>query len=193
MPQPWKHSRSGWTGQPDPVDVPAQCRGGWTRWPLKVPSNPNSSVTSSWNATCSKTNVQLCLHPIKQPCKWWQKEQGNILPTSVALAPLLFRAICLDTYKSPAFLQSTRSQLQLRMKLSIDPFLLHPNLLENKNTLVADRASISLSFFFFSFFKRQSTEHSLADFFTVKRPGLHIVKTHSSRKNIVRSPTCIIS
>ena len=31
--------------QPDLVeDVPAHCRGGWTRWPLKVPSNPNYSM-----------------------------------------------------------------------------------------------------------------------------------------------------
>ena len=25
-------------------DVPAHCRGGWARWPLKVPSNPKHSV-----------------------------------------------------------------------------------------------------------------------------------------------------
>ena len=35
----------GWVRQPDPFeDVPAYCQGGWTRWPLKVPSTPNYSM-----------------------------------------------------------------------------------------------------------------------------------------------------
>ena len=48
------------------ADVPAHCRGGWTRWPLKVPSNPNHStilwymdtfLQTSSNSTCSR-NIQ---------------------------------------------------------------------------------------------------------------------------------------
>ena len=40
----------GWGyGQPDGVeDVPADCGGGWARWPLKVPSKPNYSMKDTF-------------------------------------------------------------------------------------------------------------------------------------------------
>ena len=47
MPHPWKHSRSGWTGLWATCSswrCPCSLQGGWTRWPLKVPSNPNYSM-----------------------------------------------------------------------------------------------------------------------------------------------------
>ena len=47
MPPPWKHSRPGWTGlwaTWSSWRCPCSLQGGWTRWPLKVPSNPNYSM-----------------------------------------------------------------------------------------------------------------------------------------------------
>lgn len=53
MPHPWKHSRSGWTrlwaiwsGWRSSCSL----QGGWTGWPLKVPSNPKYSVIV-WHAS----------------------------------------------------------------------------------------------------------------------------------------------
>lgn len=46
MPHPWKHSSHvGWGSEyPDLVeDVPAHFERSWTRWPLKIPSNPEYS------------------------------------------------------------------------------------------------------------------------------------------------------
>ena len=50
MPHPWKHSRSSWTGlwaTWSSWRCPCLLQGGWTRWPLKVTSNPNHSVILS--------------------------------------------------------------------------------------------------------------------------------------------------
>ena len=47
MPHSWKHSRSGWTGLWATWSgwrCPCLLQGGWTRWPLKVPMNPNYSM-----------------------------------------------------------------------------------------------------------------------------------------------------
>ena len=47
MPQPWKRSRSGWTGLWATCwswRCPCLLQGGWTRWPLKVASNTNHSM-----------------------------------------------------------------------------------------------------------------------------------------------------
>ena len=47
MPHPWKHSRSGWTGLWATWSNGRSSRSlqrGWTRWPSKVPSNPNHSM-----------------------------------------------------------------------------------------------------------------------------------------------------
>ena len=47
MPHHWRHSRSGWTGlwaTRSSWRQPYSLQGGWTRWPLKVPSNSNYSV-----------------------------------------------------------------------------------------------------------------------------------------------------
>ena len=47
MPPSWKHSRSGWMGLWaiwSSRRCPCSVRGGWTRWHLKIPSNPNYST-----------------------------------------------------------------------------------------------------------------------------------------------------
>ena len=47
MPHPWKHSRSGWMrlwATWSDWRCPCSFQAGWTRWPLKVPSNPTHSM-----------------------------------------------------------------------------------------------------------------------------------------------------
>ena len=53
MPHPWKHSRPGWTALWATWSS-GRClcllQGGWTRWPLKVASNPNYSMILFYNS-----------------------------------------------------------------------------------------------------------------------------------------------
>ena len=47
MPHPWKHSRSVWMGlwaTRSSQRHPCSLQSGWTRWPLKAPSNTNHSM-----------------------------------------------------------------------------------------------------------------------------------------------------
>ena len=51
VPHPWKHSRSAWMGLWAPngaVGVPVHWRGGWTRWPLKVPPFQLKRFCDEW-------------------------------------------------------------------------------------------------------------------------------------------------
>ena len=48
MPHPWQHSRSGWTGNWVTwlsCVCPCSQHGSYTRWPIRVPSNSNNSMT----------------------------------------------------------------------------------------------------------------------------------------------------
>ena len=47
VPHPWRHSRSGWMGLWAPwcgCRCPCSLQGSWITWPLRIPSNLNSSV-----------------------------------------------------------------------------------------------------------------------------------------------------
>ena len=86
MPHPWKHARPGWTGlwaSWSRGRCPCSSQGGWTRWSLKVLSNPNYSMTlwnwCSYEATMAFSHIRnkfwavTFLHP-------WQVGLGYRVP-----------------------------------------------------------------------------------------------------------------
>lgn len=95
----WKHSRSDWMGLWETWSserCPSPYQGGWTRWPLKVPSSPKHSVTLSkdfsWQQRPHPECLSLCLHNPAKPllhthdqfmCIWLQL----LSPTSVNHLP----------------------------------------------------------------------------------------------------------
>lgn len=56
MPHPWKHSRPGWI-RLWATSSSLRLQGGWTKWPLKVSSNPNYCMIDS---TLQTFNLQRC-------------------------------------------------------------------------------------------------------------------------------------
>lgn len=97
MSRSWKSSRSDWIGlsatRPSERYL-SPYQGGWTRWPLKVPSSPNHSMTLykdfSWEqhmlsaCHCLHNTAKLLLHTHDEfICVWLQL----LSPTSVNHLP----------------------------------------------------------------------------------------------------------